>query len=157
MRSRETRLVRLEAHQAHTDEAAQRHRKHLRALVALGEAIRYSLKRAGVDPAKVKALLVCDEAATELAGLGAATVLGARAPTAARLSPFDLVQWGPNETPANGFWKRIDRMAEGYLDDPNIDFADAALMQVLAWCVAQTANASPPPEREEADTGKFCC
>jgi len=117
-RGREKRLLRLTAAFHDAAEAARQQRKAAEFRGALIAAVRYSLIQLGVDPSTVAAIRRHD----------AETV----APPDPRPPPPPR-RYGLLSDP------RIEAMTQRYRDGDTIDFAQASLVQVLAWCIGRTA------------------
>jgi hypothetical protein len=129
-RGRKARLDRLARRAEIAAGTAVEHRRLLMARAAIGGAVRWSLARQGIDPARVPALRVADEAAAELAASGGPP-LRCSAEEAAddRDPPADL---GICLDDALG--RLVERYRGGAGAAP--DFARASLAELLAWCIA---------------------
>ncbi len=126
----EKRLQRLQADLMGAEDAASARRNGLRALVAVGGNLRRMLAQRGVDPAQVAAMRNVDEAAAELAAMGA----GGHAPAAA----------GPaygSGRDADDFIRQLVALALlHYADGERPDPACASLMEWHAWCLVTPAS-----------------
>jgi hypothetical protein len=135
-RGRRARLDRLGRLVGEGDDASAERRRVLLAWAAIGAAVRWSLVRQGIDPARVPALRVADEASAELAASGDPP------PRFAPEQPArdrDL-----SGDPLASFDDRIGRLVARYRGSvPAIpDIARASLAELLAWCIAADSAGS---------------
>jgi hypothetical protein len=131
--------------------AGVQQRRLLRAEAALGEIIRETLTRAGVDAADATRLALADDAAATLAAI----------PDTARLRHADAddaaAQADPNDRArADAFAAKITAMTQRFAEGMPLDFANASFAELLAWSLAQKAGENPsvPPERTGAEGGE---
>jgi hypothetical protein len=115
MRSRERRLARLAAHSLDAAAEAEQRCAAFEARSAIVDTVRLSLTELGIDPATVSALRRINKTTDEPA-------LATPAPR-----PDDDSPLGPE----------VERLARRYLDHPAINFGEASLVEVLAWCIAR--------------------
>lgn len=138
----------------------EKHRRGLLHHVEFGLVLRETLPRLGVDPSQVKTLRVCYKAAEELRKLGH-EVPDRPAPDCWLLWFLGFVSAPPpppegeppapplpDDDPRLELLAKLGRMVDRYLADPEIDFGDASLMQVLTWCAARLAERWLPTEYE---------
>jgi hypothetical protein len=118
-RIRDRRLQRLAERYVSTETEAEQWRAGLEARLEFCRVLREMLAELGVDPAQVRMLRVCDEAAAELAAGPPRALIGGK------------------NAPADALALKLEDLAGRYRDDPTIDFADASLMQVFAWCAGR--------------------
>jgi hypothetical protein len=85
------------------------------ARAAIVDTVRLSLTELGVDLSTVSALRRIDNATAEPAPVTPAP--------------------RPDDDPP--FGTEVERLARRYLDRPAIDFGEASLVEVLAWCIAR--------------------
>jgi hypothetical protein len=133
----------------------EKRRRRLQRHVAFCLLLRETLQRLGVDPATVAMLCTQDEAAAALTSRGHAIPdrvdpddWHAIYLRCAEALPADANSNAAAETPLPGdprgeFRAKVDRTVQRYLDDPSIDFSDASLAQVFAWCAARLVERSP--------------
>lgn len=122
-------MARLTAHATAADNAAAWHTLALEARTAIGTALRQALAELAIDPAAVPMLRVSDEAAQEL------RTAGDRPKTDAAAPALDGDQ--RHVAAAEAFAKRIEGLAQRYKDGQGIDFSQASLAEMLAWCLAR--------------------
>jgi hypothetical protein len=115
MRSRDRRLARLAARSANTATEAEERSVALEARAAIIDTIRLSLTELGIDPATVAAFRRIDMATDD------------PAPASPAPQPDDDSPFGPE----------VERLARYYLNHPAIDFGQASLVEILAWCIAR--------------------
>jgi len=128
MRSRDRRLARLAAHSVDAAAEAEERCAATKARAAIVDTVRLSLTQLGIDPATVSALRRIDKAADE------------PAPATPAPQPDEDDPFGPE----------IERLARRYLDHPAINFGQASIVEVLAWCIARQNDTA---ENNEEPTG----
>src|SRR5829696_8085298 len=135
-RGREARLDRLIRRTGEGDRAAVERYRVLLARAAVGAAIRWNLARLGIDPARVAALRVADEAAAELAASGDPTLPPCTERRAGEPALSD--NFASPDDPGSRFDSRIERLVARYRGRgrPAPDFAQASLAELFAWCIA---------------------
>ena len=136
-----TRLARMTASAARDDSAAGLDRGALSAWEAVCAVVRDGLARAGVDPARVRALSL---ATPSPRASGQADVPGTAADSGAPHSSGDKEREAPKEfviEDADGlagmFAGRMGDLAGRYQDGQEPDFANASLAELFAWCLAR--------------------
>jgi hypothetical protein len=129
-RGRRARLDRLSRRADDRDSAAAERYRVLAGRAAIGAAVRRSLARRGIEPSRVAALAVADEAEAELVMLG-----DPPPPPAAESSAWDR-DLSPD--PLLRLNDRLGRLAARYRGDPRTepDLAQASLAELFAWCIA---------------------
>ena len=113
------------------DLRAARHRRSLRADVAICEQIRKRFLLMGLDPALAVSLRVGEEAAAELAAIPDTEAL--RTADEA-LTHSDLDQDDYDE--AHSTVAKLERMAAMYREGLQPNFASVSVMQLWAYCIA---------------------
>lgn len=136
-RGREARLGRLIRLAGEGEGASAERHRVLRARAAIGTAVRWSLARQGVDPARVPALRIADEAAAELAALGDPPPEFTAEPPARDCDP--------STDPLSCLEDRIGPLVARYRGSPRTspDFAQVSLAELLAWCIAGADSGGP--------------
>jgi hypothetical protein len=104
------------------------HREGLRLRVASCNALRKAFAEAGIDPARISCLYLCDEAAAELASLGNTPAFqrADAAFSAAVGNPAPTESWTAKLAPL------LPRFADGHRPDPT-----ASLIDWVAWTLAR--------------------
>jgi hypothetical protein len=134
-RGRRARLDRLIRAAGEGDHASVERRRLLLARAAIGDAVRLSLARQGIDPAHAPALRVADEASAELAASGDPPPWFSTEPSA-----------GERDLSADFgscFEDSIGRLVARYRGRAREapDLARSSLAELLAWCIAGTDGA----------------
>lgn len=135
-RGRNARLDRMSRRAGDGDCTAVERRRLLLARAAIGAAIRSSLERQGIDPARAAALRVADEASAELAASGGLPSQPCAERPSGNHSRSD--DPGSPDGSASGFDGRIDRLVARYRGGlpTEPDLARASLAELFAWCIA---------------------
>lgn len=134
-RGRKARLDRLTRRTGEGDSAAIERHRMLRARAAIGAAVRWSLARQGIDPARVPALLIADDASAELAASGDPPPPCSAEPAAGDNGAAD----NPGSLFDDCILPLVARYRDGSRTEP--DFARASLAELLAWCIADADHA----------------
>lgn len=126
-RARNARLAEMNAKATVGDSAADRDRCALGALAAAAAFVRDGLVRAGIDPARARALRPISEP---------------DAPAADGASgEADEFVFDDADSLAGSFAEKIGELVRRYEDGREPDFANASLSELLAWCLARAQDA----------------
>ena len=140
-RARNDRLfAQITAKAASRDSATGRDRGALGALAAVCAFVHDGLVRAGIDPARARALRQAPFPPRAAADASAVPADGQSAVSSADDQPERVREFVVEDSDglAAIFAERLGALARRYEDGHEPDFANASLAELLAWCLART-------------------
>jgi hypothetical protein len=123
-RAHNTRLTRVAATAARANSPATLDRLALDAWATVAAFVADALRRAGIDPAGVRALHLLPDCEAS--------------PSLESVAPGEEFVTSDGDGLAANFADRIGNIVRAYQDGRELDFANASLAELLAWCLLQT-------------------